>query len=509
MYAGEFELHLTGSEWQVRELERFAEQHQLKFSHIELHQGEVPSQPMLTIGATGTIDEVRAVAGSWRQKLFEAELHLVRVKIEAAPWNEGVPQSDVDADPSLYFEHHVKLLMSGKWHDWYARILKAVAPHEAHVSQNARRKHGDGSQERFVTQRCFGVGRATAKARLEALLADLSEFEVLEVEEEYVVDDDALHIDNGWIHGTYDWSRSRDERMRQAPANAKDFPETYYPLAVKPGQDIQQRAVFDPALKHHRNAFSAGDPRFGDPAAGARWLEGRRQAMAHLLHLVRKSGWAGNLVLRGSTVMREWFGEAAREPGDLDFVVTPRAITIDSPRANQLVADLKAAVAADPGAVLIPGAVATEPIWTYERVPGLRMVFLFEVEGLPYGAVQIDLVFNEELPIAPEPVEVAGTVLLAANQELSLAWKLQWLATDAYPQAKDLYDAALLAEHTTVNTGLVINLLLPELGERAYDFDRRSVLELAGVDWDNAPTELPVTRADETVLLQRIAAALR
>jgi hypothetical protein len=242
----------------------------VKFSHIELDRGDVPSQPMLTIGAMGTIDEVRTVAERWRRRLFEAELHLLRVKIEAAPWNKGVPQSDVDADPSLYFEHHVKVLMSRTSDDWYARILKAVEGHDAHVSRNARRKHGDGSQERFVTQRCFGVGRVTAKARLEALLADLREFEVLEVEEEYVVDDDALHIDNGWIHGEFDWRRSRDERLRQAPTWTKGFPATFSPLKVKPGQDIKQRAVFDPALKQYDHAFRAGEPRFGDPAEGAR-----------------------------------------------------------------------------------------------------------------------------------------------------------------------------------------------------------------------------------------------
>lgn len=231
--------------------------------------------------------------------------------------------------------------------------------------------------------------------------------------------------------------------------------------------------------------------------------------MAHVLNLIGSSDWAENLVLRGSAVMRAWFGDAAREPGDLDFVVTPRSITFESPRAQQLIDDVVRAVAEDPGPGVWAGGAETSHIWTYERVPGRRIVFPFTVDGLPDGAVQIDLVFNEELPIAPEPVEVAGTILLAAGQELSLAWKLQWLVTDRYPQAKDLYDAALLAERTTVNTGLVIELLEPELRERALDFDRKSVLAIDGVDWDNAPSELPVTKADEPALLQRIAASLR
>jgi hypothetical protein len=505
MYSGEFELHLTGSEWQVDELAKFAEQHQLKFTHIELQRGELPSQPMLTIGVSGTIDEVRATAESWRDRMLEAELYVVRVKIEAAPWNEGVPQTDAEADPERYFEHHVKLLLPAKWH---VAVFTTVERHNAHVSRNARRLREDYKEERFVTQRCFGVGRETAKARLKALLKDLKQFEVLEVEEEYVVDDDALHADNGWIDGKLD-VRSHDERLRQAPSWVRGFPVTYNPLKVKPGQDIQQRAVFEPALKQYRHAFRAGDPRFGNPVDGARWLNGRRAAMARLLHLISRSRWSGHLVLRGSVVLREWFGDAAREPGDLDFVVTPSTIAFGSQDAEQLVDDISAAVHTDPGPVLCPGPVDIEPIWTYERVPGLRLACLFEVGGLPYGSVHMDLVFEEELPIAPEPVRVAGATLLAANQELSLAWKLQWLMTDSYPQAKDLYDAALLAQHTTVDTGLVIDLLGPELGERALDFDRKSVLEMDDVDWDNAPTELPVTKADEPALLQRIAAALR
>ncbi|MET9634417.1 nucleotidyl transferase AbiEii/AbiGii toxin family protein, partial [Lentzea sp. NPDC006480] len=180
----------------------------------------------------------------------------------------------------------------------------------------------------------------------------------------------------------------------------------------------------------------------------------------------------------------------------------------DSPRAEQLIGDLVAHVDLDPGPGLRAEEYSTEHIWTYERVPGRRLMFPFDVEGLPRGAIQIDLVFNEELPIEPEPIRIAGTTLLAANQELSLAWKLQWLVTDRYPQAKDLYDAALLAQHTTVDTGVVIELLRPELGDRALDFDRLTVLGLKHVDWENSPSELPVTKSDEPALLRRIAAAL-
>ncbi|MFI6094561.1 nucleotidyl transferase AbiEii/AbiGii toxin family protein [Lentzea sp. NPDC051213] len=505
MYSGEFELHLTGSEWQVDELAAFAGEHGVKFSHIELHRGEMPSQPMLTIGVKGTLDEVRAVADGWRARMLAAELYVVRIKIEAAPWNEGVPQSDEDADPALYFEHHVKLLLRGQWH---RDVLVTVESHNAHISRNARRRREDYAEERFVTQRCFGVGRATAKAQLQALLDDLQQFEVLEIEEEYVVDDDALHVDKGWFEGRYDFSTS-DERLRQAPPGVDGFPRTYQPLVIKPSHDIKQRAVFDPALKHFDHAFRGGEPKFGDQEQGARWLDARRKAMAHLLGLIGGSEWRDNLVLRGSAVMREWFGAAAREPGDLDFVVTPPGITVDGREAGRLIGGLVGLVYDDPGPGLRPEEAATEDIWTYDRVPGLRLVFPFDVEGLPSGAIQIDLVFNEELPVEPELLEIAGTTLLAANQELSLAWKIQWLLSDKWPQAKDLYDAALLAQHTTVRFDLVHQLMRPTANEMENWFAVGGALDLGDVDWDNAPSELPATRADEKALILRITAALR
>lgn len=70
-----------------------------------------------------------------------------------------------------------------------------------HVSWNARRVRDDGQEERFVTQRCRGIGRATAERRLAALLHDLhtAALHVCEVGREYVLHDDDLGLDDGWI----------------------------------------------------------------------------------------------------------------------------------------------------------------------------------------------------------------------------------------------------------------------------------------------------------------------
>jgi hypothetical protein len=77
-----------------------------------------------------------------------------------------------------------------------------AARHTARLSRNALTVRADRRCERFLTQRCFGVGRATARDRLSALLDLVSvlQFEVLEVEEEFVVYDSNHSIDDGWLH---------------------------------------------------------------------------------------------------------------------------------------------------------------------------------------------------------------------------------------------------------------------------------------------------------------------
>ncbi|MFE6835799.1 nucleotidyl transferase AbiEii/AbiGii toxin family protein [Streptomyces sp. NPDC057705] len=207
--------------------------------------------------------------------------------------------------------------------------------------------------------------------------------------------------------------------------------------------------VFDPALKHFADGCRIADTAVA-PALRPAWQAARRTALDVVARGVARSGWADSLVLRGSMLMSGWFGAAAREPHDLDFVVVPQDWGIEEPRTGRLltaVAEAAERVAAEEGGLVMPaGGAVCEDIWTYERVPGRRMVLPWSAPGLPGGQVQLDFVFNEPLPVAPEPAEVAGVLLPAATRELSLAWKLMWLAGDLYPQGKDLYDAVLLAE---------------------------------------------------------------
>ncbi|MEU9562300.1 nucleotidyl transferase AbiEii/AbiGii toxin family protein [Streptomyces sp. NPDC048161] len=185
----------------------------------------------------------------------------------------------------------------------------------------------------------------------------------------------------------------------------------------------------------------AGEPHFGagEEATGRAWHRARRTVLDTVHATVADGPWGDHLVLRGSVLMATWFGEAARDPGDLDFLVVPWDWALDDPRLSGLFEQIArdAAAAADRGSVRIDAAgMVTEDIWTYERVPGRRMLLPWTADGVPGGAVQLDVVFNEILPSAAALTELQplgdgpGCRVQAVSPELSLAWKLLWLATD-------------------------------------------------------------------------------
>ncbi|MGX4732413.1 nucleotidyl transferase AbiEii/AbiGii toxin family protein [Kitasatospora griseola] len=293
---------------------------------------------------------------------------------------------------------------------------------------------------------------------------------------------------------------------RLLPEGRRHRPSTH--LAIDDPRAVQP-AVFDPALKQFDNAYRAGDPQFTDPDLAAAWYAARRTAMDTVLAAVAASAWADHLVLRGSVVLKAWFGDAAREPGDLDFVVTPADRMLDDPRTGDLFDDLTRAVCATTGRVrFLAEQTATEDIWTYERAPGRRLVLVWTADGLPDGTVQLDFVFNEDPPLPAEPLEVApGAVLNVAGRELSLAWKLLWLATDRYPQGKDLYDAALLARSTGLRYQVLRDVFVT--GEAHYAEEPVGPDSVPSeTDWSNFAAEYPQLAGEESDHARHLAEAL-
>ncbi|MFD3662770.1 nucleotidyl transferase AbiEii/AbiGii toxin family protein [Streptomyces sp. NPDC058659] len=283
------------------------------------------------------------------------------------------------------------------------------------------------------------------------------------------------------------------------------------------GDAAVRHRVFDPALKHFDEAYRPGDGVVEDPELRALWQAARRAALELVLAAVAGSPWADSLVLRGSMLMSAWFGEAARAPKDIDFVVVPETWRIEEPRTRTMldaIAEAAERLAEDSGTELsisAAGAVS-EHIWTYERVPGHRLVLPWTAPGLPGGQVQLDFVFQERLPTPPLPTEIAGVRLPAADRELSLAWKLMWLVSDTYPQAKDLYDAVLLAENCTLPLAL-LETVLREADEWPGHPDEPLNLAMfenavREVDWTGFDDAHPDTKAARQDLGTRLLAAL-
>jgi hypothetical protein len=261
--------------------------------------------------------------------------------------------------------------------------------------------------------------------------------------------------------------------------------------------------IFDPSIQQYMRAFRRGDPAL--PAAEMRrWLEARREVMRHLLDIVTSSQWNENLVLRGSLSLKAALGEAAREPGDIDWVVRPSDLRMDQPEASRMLDGIVKAVSANARsrtATIDADAIARNDIWTYTRAPGHRIAFPWSCDSLPPALVQMDFVFEQNLHIPPSRVDLKlGDLpvvpLMAASNEESLAWKLLWLFTDLYPQGKDLYDAVLLAERTTLGSALLKRVL-----EDADSWSRSRISEPfpfktnanaeESVDWENFRIECP------------------
>jgi hypothetical protein len=310
------------------------------------------------------------------------------------------------------------------------------------------------------------------------------------------------------------WCRHIGEPARRGEPG---YPSTFQP--VPPDPRAKQPKLFDPALKGFRHGLRMGEPAFEDAALAAKWRLARREVMDHLLRIIVESPWREHLVLRGSLVMRAWFGDDARDPGDMDFVVQPHTVLISQPLATEILGGLVQRVHERPftgagGVQIAIDDIATDQIWTYDRAPGRRIVFPFRCGELPAGTVQVDFVFGEGLLCPPVQTAIpraggGSTLVFTADKELSLAWKLLWLLTDAYPQGKDLYDAVLLAESTRLPRDLLERTLLDPVDGKSCLPSIFPQLRLAGaLEWESFQLEYPWIGGDAEHWQARLINAL-
>lgn len=301
-------------------------------------------------------------------------------------------------------------------------------------------------------------------------------------------------------------------------ANPPAEPKTL--AAEKADPRLNRPVVFDPALKQFAGAFRGGEPQFASHEIAESWRRSRTRALRHILHTIAESEFAKLLVIRGSVLLPAWLGERARRPGDLDCVVLEHHWKVGDDSAKRLIDGLVQLLqgSTDGGAIEVPDQLfASEEIWTYERAPGLRVIVPWRtITDGHRGTVQIDFVFGETMPSPPIQLdlvlgETAPISILAASAEQSLAWKLLWLATDSYAAGKDLYDAVLLAEHTSVPSKLLERTFA--FSPDPFDAGLRSLNDAEGiqrwyVEWEDFQKEYPEVQGTEKEWKDRLVRAL-
>lgn len=202
-FAGDFESHITvslGVPERLAELQMWSRTWGLKCLHILLDRGRTPSQPMLSRRSRGTLTSELSHGRDLCQRLKTDGFVATRLKLEVSPYNADVPSGTCGLGPAYYFEHHIKLLLPVGAD--VGSLIEIAEQHSAHLSRNALKQRDDGWAERFVTQRIADAGRIIASQRLQNLLRNLERLSIrrLKVEEEFVVFDNQIELDAGWIH---------------------------------------------------------------------------------------------------------------------------------------------------------------------------------------------------------------------------------------------------------------------------------------------------------------------
>lgn len=169
---------------------------------IELAAGRTASQPMTSSHHSGDLASVLAAVERIHEGLERGGFPVVRVKLEAAATNAGVPVTDDEARAfaGAYFEFHAKLRLP---EDADLAVLRDLCLRNgAHLSRNDRERdaHG-GTKDRFATLRVYGAGRERATAAFASLLGALRDagYTVVGEKHEFTIYDSRASLDAGWL----------------------------------------------------------------------------------------------------------------------------------------------------------------------------------------------------------------------------------------------------------------------------------------------------------------------
>ena len=203
---GSFEAHLTVDAHDLARRARFEQlctKLGVKCVLIELAQGVHRSQPMTASYHRGELATVLAEIEVLHAQLWQAGFPVVRVKLEAAAMNPGVPVTEDEAARlDGYFEFHAKVRLPDAGDEASIATLRALCERRAaHLSRNDRKRDARGVAERFITQRVHGAGRTRATGEFDALLHDLAQagHAVVSMKREYTIYDGKLELDAGWL----------------------------------------------------------------------------------------------------------------------------------------------------------------------------------------------------------------------------------------------------------------------------------------------------------------------
>ena len=201
--AGVFETHVTvGGDADADAFTRACRAIGVKCILIDLPEGETIRQPMTGSFHRGSLLDAQREAIAIGQELVRRGFDVVRTKIEQHGRLEDAPESDAEAaraPRTSYFEFHAKVVLTVESDEPAVRAVLTNAG--GHLSANAANAGGPASLERFVTLRAFGLGRANAEARFDAVLDAIRSLglPIRNRVREYTVFDSNPAIDRGWI----------------------------------------------------------------------------------------------------------------------------------------------------------------------------------------------------------------------------------------------------------------------------------------------------------------------